>query len=850
MRRTRLIQAWLAALLLGVALAAGLFLPTVLGEVANHEGLRARLESMQTSESRLRELVIRLRHGVTSNYDEANLWVRRIRDDQEALTREVGDAPPLRPLLERYLRAVKDRDSQWNDFKLRNALVRNSLRYFQSDAVNFMRSLPNDVTGDTLHHDLVALNNALFLQALGEGREVGEVATAALDGLRPLAATLDQPLRIEFGRLSRHADIISKNTPLLEADVQGLIHGDARDALAILAETNHGILIAEQTRAGRYRVGLLAGVVILLLALALLLTRYLESLRQRAKDLALAGTVFDNSQQGIIVTDSQGQILRVNHAYCRISGYAESELIGRNPRMLKSGLQDSAFYREMWRCLAEDGRWQGEVKNRRKSGEYYVQWINIDAVRSRRPDQSDETGDLLYVGIASDISELVETRERLASLAYYDTLTGLPNRVLFHDRLRQSLAQTRRGKESMALIFADLDNFKTVNDTLGHAAGDELLMIMGERLKRCVRESDTVARLGGDEFAIILMDAKGPQEMARLAGNIVATLAKPSRVMGYDVTSGASLGITFYPEDGESPEELLKHADVAMYRAKERGRNTYQFFTNDMAASVAEALRIEGGLRQALAAGELSMHYQPQISLDSGVVAAEALMRWTSPDLGSVPPARFIPVAEKCGLITELGDFALREACRQCGLWRNSLDGRIRVAVNLSAAQFRDEHLVDKVAGALHEFGLPGSALELEITETVVMEDVARGQAVLKGLKDLGCRLAIDDFGTGYSSLAYLKRFQVDVLKIDKSFVDGLGAEIDDTAVAQAVISLARSLRLEVVAEGVETELQLRCLTELAGDEGFIAQGYLFARPMAVQDFEAAFSGFAKEVCA
>ncbi len=835
------IQRWLLLAMLTAVLATALLLPTVLGEMADHEALRARLENLQTSESRFRELVIRLRHGVASNYDEANLWMARIRSDRAALSREAGINGELKALADRYEDAVGDQEAQWNDFKLRNAVVRNSLRYFQNDVVLFIGRLPHDPVGKTLRHELIRLNNALFLQALGEVREVGETAMITLDGLRPLAASLPRPLRLEFGRLSRHAEIIGSNSPRLEADLQGLIHSDGRAILASLAEANHQLLIDEQTRSGRYRAGLLAGVAILLLALALLAARHLESLRQRAKDLALAGTVFDNSQQGIVVTNREGTIIRVNPAYCRMTGYDEAELLGRNPRILKSDLQETAFYREMWKSLVETGRWQGELHNRRKNGEHYVQWTNIDAVRPDDAVRSGQVGETLYVGIASDISELVETRERLASLAYYDTLTGLPNRVLFHDRLRQALAQTRREKESLALIFADLDNFKTVNDTLGHAAGDELLMTMGERLKGCVRESDTVARLGGDEFAVILMDAKGPQEMARLADNIVETLSAPCRIMGYEVTSGASLGITFYPDDGETPDELLKNADVAMYRAKERGRNNYQFFTGDMATGVAEALRIEGGLRRALAQGELTLHYQPQISPDIGVVAAEALMRWTSPELGAVSPSRFIPVAEKCGLITELGNFALREACRQCSQWRETLDRNLRVAVNLSAAQFRDEALEEKVAAILHEFGLPGSALELEITESVVMEDVSRGQAVLQGLKSLGCRLAIDDFGTGYSSLAYLKRFQVDVLKIDKSFVDGLGSEADDTAVARAVISLARSLRLEVVAEGVETELQLRSLTELAGEEGFIAQGYLFAKPGSARDFESAY---------
>ena len=832
MTGARNLKPWLIMLLLLAALAAGALLPAVLGKVTSHETLRARLETLQSQESRFRELVIHLRHGVISNYDEANQWMQWMLDNRSALSAQIDDDNRLRPILDRYLQAVQSQELQWNDFKFRNALVRNSLRYFQNDAVNFMRTLPNDVSGDVLQHELMTLNNALFLQALGEGHEVSQIAQASLDGLRPLAVVLAKPLRLEFGRLSRHAEIISKHTPILEADVKNLIHGLGRDALLKLAEANHALLIEEQSRAGKYRATLLVGVILLLLTLALVVMRYLESLRQQAKDLALAGTVFESSQQGIVVTNARGEIVRVNPAFCNITGYSQAELLDKNPRILKSGLQDAAFYQAMWQSLRDTGKWRGEMRNRRKSGEHYVQWINIDAV-------SGNAGEQLFVGIASDISELVGSRERLANLAYFDTLTGLPNRVLFQDRLRQAMIQTRREHSVMALVFVDLDNFKTVNDTLGHAIGDNLLIAVAERLKQRVRESDTVARLGGDEFAIILNDAKGTEDMARIATQLIETLSVSYKLADYDVPGGASIGITFFPDDAMTPEELLKNADVAMYRAKERGRNNFQFFTGDMAANLAKNMRIENALRRALAASEMCMHYQPQFNLDGRVVGVEALMRWHSSELGNVPPDRFIPLAEKNGIITSLGEFALHEACGKCAEWRQHLGADFRIAVNLSAAQFRHEDLIERVSVVLHQFSLPGAALELEITESVVMEDVAHGQEVLRGLKALGCRIAIDDFGTGYSSLAYLRRFDVDVLKIDKSFVDGLGIEAEDTAVVQAIVSLARSLRLEVVAEGVETTLQLDCLKQLASDADFFTQGYLFSKPLPANEFEA-----------
>ncbi len=823
----------LVALVFAV-LAVVWLLPGVRGDAQRHERVRAHITALELAHGRLRELVIGLRHGIGANYDEGNAWLARIQAEQAALAEEIENLPALHASWQGYREAVVSLEQHWEDFKLRNALVRNSLRYFQSDALAFMRALPSNADGNALRLQLATLSQQLFMRALGEPG--GDVGTASAPALPP-AAGLSYAAREELGRLTRHAQLIVRESPALERDLAAIVHGDARARLAVLADVNHRLLLTEQRRVERYRVGLLLSVGMLSLALAWLAVRYVDSLRQRERDLRLAGTVFDRSHQGIVVTDRDGNIVRVNQAYCAMTGYAESELLGRNPRILRSGMQDGGFYRALWQRLLVEGRWQGEMHNRRKNGAVFVQWINIDAVDT-------EAGERLYVGIASDVSELVESRERLANLAYFDTLTGLPNRFLFHDRLRQGLARARRERGSLALLFLDLDNFKNVNDTLGHAAGDELLVEIARRLRACVREADTVARLGGDEFALLLPDPGGPENTATMAEEITRVLATPCRVQGYDVACGASVGITFYPADGVSAEQLLRNADVAMYRAKDRGRGTFQFFTEDMAAAVAETLRIENGLRNALSAGELELHYQPQFAQDGCVTGLEALLRWNSAELGPVAPARFIPVAEKSGLITDLGGFALREACRQCAEWRARLDPALRVAVNLSAAQFRHDGLAERIAEILAAHALPGDALELEITESVVMEDVARGQEVLHRLKRMGCRIAIDDFGTGYSSLAYLRRFPVDVLKIDKTFVDGLGIESDDTAVVEAVVGLARSLRMGVVAEGVETRAQLLRLHNLAGGQGFAAQGYLLARPLTAAEFAAGFAGF------
>jgi diguanylate cyclase (GGDEF)-like protein/PAS domain S-box-containing protein len=945
--------------LLGLVLLAA-NLPGLSGRVEKHEALRGYIESLQAAEGRFRELVIGLRHGVTSNYDEANAWQQRIVEINRLMAAEVASVPDLAKSFDAYRQAGLGHENHWEDFKQRNSVVRNSFRYIQSDLPVFIHSLHETGKQDDIHESLATLNTALFLQALGAAADRQAEIEQKLAEIRPGIGRQSASAQRGFALLERHVGIILKQVPPLARDMAVLVHGDARARLASLAEANRQQLLAEQERASWYRRGLFLGVVILLLGLALLATRYMDSLRrlgeqggflksltdtlgvgvlatdhadrvvfanpqvekllgyapgqiigvslpqhcvdlsgghaaegvcrialassqgqaqhgmqhlrrvdgsivpvefsstplevtarrgmvtvlqditrrlQEEKDLRLAGTVFDSSQQGIIITDAEGMIVRVNPAYCRMTGYLAEDLVGKNPRILQSGLHERSFYREMWAELILNGRWQGELMNRRKNGERYIQWANIDAVRT-------EQGDMLYVGITSDISELVYTRERLAHLAYYDTLTSLPNRVLFQDRLNQALNQARRDKEHFALILADMDNFKTVNDTLGHDAGDDLLVEVARRLKSSVREVDTVARIGGDEFALILMRTQGPEDAAKVAANVVEALSRPYRIQGLEIAGGASLGVTFWPSDGDTPEILLKHADVAMYRAKERGRNNYQFFTSDMADGVVDAMRIESGLRQAIEAGELSMYYQPQVGPDGRAVAAEALMRWNSKELGWVPPSRFIPIAEHTGLIGALGDFALLQACRQCVVWRERLAPDFRIAVNLSAAQFKHEGLVERVADVLHQFNLPGSALELEITESVIMEDVARGQAVLAGLKRLGCKLAIDDFGTGYSSLAYLKRFLVDVLKIDKSFIDGLGEASGDASVAEAIVSLARSLGLDVVAEGVETSVQLEVLRQIAGDDGYLAQGYFYSPPVPVAEFEQRFPAF------
>ncbi|MDD3354199.1 EAL domain-containing protein [Zoogloea sp.] len=547
--------------------------------------------------------------------------------------------------------------------------------------------------------------------------------------------------------------------------------------------------------------------------------------RSNEEQLRLALTVFRHSVEAIIVTDAQQRILSVNKAFSEVTGYNVADAIGRTPRMLiHSGKHDASFYADMWQDIQAHGFWQGEVTDRRKDGSLYPAALSISAVR-------DHNGRIShYVAVFSDITERKATEARIAFLAQHDPLTGLPNRTLLHDRLDQALATAARMHGRIALMFLDLDRFKTINDSLGHMVGDRLLQGVAERLSGCVRDSDTVSRQGGDEFLIVLTNIHAPGDAARVAEKILARLEAPFEVDGHLLGTSFSIGIALYPEDGASVETLMKNADTAMYHAKESGRNTYRFFDELMNANALERLQLENVLRRALERQEFQLYYQPQVDLASGrIIGMEALLRWFSSELGSVSPAHFIPLAEECGLIVPIGEWVLEEACRQARTWQDRGFPAVPVAVNLSAMQFRRDDIVATVRKALANSALDGQWLELELTESLLMQSGSNVEATLAALKTLGVRMSIDDFGTGYSSLAYLKRFPVDRLKIDQSFVRDVTDDPDDAAIVRAIIQMGRSLRLEVIAEGTESPEQMDFLR----DEGCTAaQGYLFSPPL------------------
>ena len=542
---------------------------------------------------------------------------------------------------------------------------------------------------------------------------------------------------------------------------------------------------------------------------------------------------FENIRDGVMITDRRCRIQAVNPAFTEITGYSAGEAIGASSRLLQSGRQSPEFYRQMWTVLMETGSWHGEIWNRRKSGEIYPQSLTVSVVR-------DEAGlTTHYVGVFTDISRVKSDEAKLERLAHYDALTGLPNRTLLLHRLEDVLQRSRRNARRTAVLIIDLDGFKTVNDSLGHPAGDELLLCIAGRLQARLRKEDLLGRLGGDEFMVTLEDLPDPADAATLAQDLLQAISAPVPLAcGQDAYLTASIGISIHPDDGSvGATELLRDADTAMYRAKELGRNRCCFYTCDMNAQAICKLELEAALSRALDRRELRLHYQPQLDLCSGaIVGAEALLRWERPGLGPMPPGQFIAVAEQSGLILEIGAWVIDQACRQLRAWLDEGRPLVRIAVNVAARQFMAGDLDRVVSTALARHGVPAHWLELELTEGMLVTDPQAAIEMMKRLQVLGITLSLDDFGTGFSSLAYLQKFPIDALKIDQSFVREIGREPGGAVLVDAVIALARRLRLRVVAEGVETAAQRDYLREQGCGE---VQGYFIGRPAPAEALQA-----------
>ncbi len=543
-----------------------------------------------------------------------------------------------------------------------------------------------------------------------------------------------------------------------------------------------------------------------------------------------AATLFAATTESVMITDPQSTIKRVNPAFVATTGYSAEEAIGQTPRLIKSGRHDDAYYDDMMAQLQKVGRWEGEVWNRRKNGELFPVWQIISAVRDGKGRITE------FISLFMDITQKKRSEAEIVYRANYDALTGLPNRNLLTERLGQAVKQARREGSHVAVMFLDLDFFKQVNDTLGHAIGDRLLQAVSERMRLCVRETDTIARLGGDEFVVLLADIEDSDAAGVVAEKIITQLVEPFVFDGNEIHIGASIGITLFPDDGQDVETLFRNADLAMYRAKNAGRNNAQFFEMTLTTVANERRALETDLRVALARHEFALHFQPVIELASGrIIGAEALLRWQQPLRGIVSPEQFIPLAEETGLIREIGSWVFAEGCRQLAMWQ-AAGHSLTLAVNVSVRQLPDALSIGHLLTVLAQLNLSPSQIVLEITEGVLLADSAPIQEWFIAAATAGLQLAIDDFGTGYSSLAYLKRFPVHHVKIDKSFVRDMATDLADRALVEAILAMSHSLGLSVVAEGVETDDQAKLL-QARGCE--LAQGYFFSRPVTAEAFTA-----------
>ena len=560
-------------------------------------------------------------------------------------------------------------------------------------------------------------------------------------------------------------------------------------------------------------------------------TRDITERKRAEAEMAKLSSALEQTADLVMITDRGGVIEYVNPAFLQITGFSREETLGNKPSLLKSGNQEADYYQNLWETVLRGDTFSGIVVNRKKDGSLYHESKSITPLR-------DQAGRIThFVSTGKDISDQVLAQEKLQYLAHHDPLTALPNRTLLLDRLQQSLARARWHDRKVALLFMDLDRFKTINDSLGHEMGDRLLQEVGTRLRGVLRDGDTVARHGGDEFVLLLEDVASENDIALIAQKILHALAPPFRIGGHVLHISASIGISYFPADGDDSQILLRNADIAMYRAKEAGKNNFKFYTEEMSTRAVERLALENSLRFALERGEFELHYQPQVDITSGsVVGAESLLRWTTPGPGAVSPAEFIPLLEETGLILPVGAWVLREACLQLRRWQQRGRPRLHMAVNLSGRQFDDQTLPGLIQTLVAETGIDPSTLNLEMTESVLMRHSTVVNESLTTLSRAGVRLAIDDFGTGYSSLSYLKRFPIDILKIDRSFMNDVTSDTDDAHIVTAILGMGASLGLEVVAEGVETMEQCEFLRARGCR---VMQGYLFARPMNTRDFSA-----------
>lgn len=815
------------------------------GEVSpeTHYDYARALRQFQRYDELLASKVVASHAGLVQNYDGMAYYLSRLRDTTRTLENMPSwlgerERQSLHAALNDLIAAQQARALDVDRFQRANAVLRNSRLYLPQAADRLLA----DVTWSTAgaFSDFIRRLVGISMVRTPDWGELSSLRRQ-LAGLR--AAGGPQ----ELSSLLVHAEIMLEQSSVVAQLVDRIIAaptGELHD------RAMHTYLDAYQTAvaSAAYHRTLLYAIAMMLLGYALyalfridrdrralvvahsdLADRY-EAQKRAEGELRLYGTVFTHATEGMVITDGNSNIIAVNPAFCAITGYAPDEVIGKTPALLNSGRQGKDFYREMWRSLIMAGQWQGEIWNRRKDGGIYPEWLSIAAV----PDVPGESGH--YIGVFTDISERKQSEARIHHLAHHDALTGLPNRLLLEDRIEQGMLKSKRERRKMGIIFIDLDRFKNINDTLGHAVGDELLIQAAQRGVHVLRETDTLCRQGGDEFVAVLPELENGQDVAHVCSKLLGAFCQPYLLAGHELTVSGSAGIAIYPDDGETPSELLRKADAAMYRAKEEGRNTFCFFSSEISTATLGDLLLENDLFGALERQELLLHYQPKVDACSGeIVGAEALIRWRHRERGLLAPDDFIPLAEENGLINAFGEWAIRTVCAQQRAWLDAGLLVVPVAVNISALQFAQQDLPNMLSHVLADYGLPPQLIELELTESLLMRNSSRAASVLARLNKMHIQVALDDFGTGYSSLSYLRQFPLQALKIDRSFVSQIDEQGEPVRLASAIIAMAHELGLQVIAEGVETEVQANYLVAHGCDQ---FQGFLYARPQEVAGFE------------
>ena len=818
--------------------------------IEQHHDYSRQLLRLQQLDAELNASVLANRYDLYRNFDRSSQGVQALLAISQTLAALPAYLPPrerdqLAQRVEKLRQASLDKADAVDRFKRETAILRNSQSYFPLITDGLIRE---GVLERALSREVGIFARSVMTFLLSNDSEQGERLRLERNRLAQLTEQLEPTVANTLHALLTHADLILTYKPSLDAITHDILEQPTHTLGDALIQSYAQAYNQALQKARRYRVLLFIvalGLGIYLVAAVARRRRLaaqladtnrelherVEALHQAQAELKRYATVFTNAREGMVITDDKARIVAVNPAFTEITGYPVEEVAGATPAKLSSGRQDQDYYQKMWGALQGRGQWQGEIWNRRSNGEIYPEWLSIAAVR----DSDGQTTH--YIGIFSDVTERKEAEARIHHLAHHDALTGLPNRLLLQDRLGQAIREARRKGTQVAILFMDLDRFKWINDTLGHDAGDHLLRTITRRCLEVLRESDTLARLGGDEFVAILPDLKDAQDAGLVARKLLAAITQPCMLGSHELSLTCSIGIAVFPGDGVTDSLLLRNADAAMYRAKSEGRNGFQFYSTDMNAARLGELLLEHQLRGALERQELCLFYQPKVDARDGTLrSCEALLRWRHAEEGLLTPDRFLPAAEESGLIVPIGEWVIHEACRQMRRWMDEGRKPVRVAVNLSGQQFAHQNIVQLVRDALQEHGLPPQLLELELTETILMRDIERTLQTLGELCELGVSLAIDDFGTGYSSLAYLRQFQVHTLKIDRSFVNDIKADANEAKIASAVIGLAHSLGLRVVAEGVETPLQQAFLADHACD---YLQGYLFGKPEPAERFSA-----------